>query len=254
MLDRLEDAFRRINQFTTDASHELRTPLTIIDIIAKERLAQSQTPKEYQQALAVIQAENDHMIRMVKRLLTLSRADNRQLRLYKEVVDLSDITLDAVERLFLLAKKQGIVLSVNALPELIMSGDRVYLTSMLTNLIENAIKYTSGVGDTVHIETGITHAEQGKKSWIRVEDNGPGIATEHLPYLFDRFYRVDKARSRRSEDEAGEMSEASGCGLGLSIVAWVAQAHGGDIHVQSEVGRGSVFEICFPLHKQCSGE
>ena len=118
---------------------------------------------------------------------------------------------------------------------------------MLMNLLENAIKYSSGIGTWVHVELASEH-----EHWavLRVQDDGAGIADEHLPYLFDRFYRVDKARARpqreQTETPADEESPG-GTGLGLAIVQWIVQAHGGEIHVESQTGKGSVFEVRLPL-------
>jgi len=131
------------------------------------------------------------------------------------------------------------------LPEVRVHGDRQYLEQMIANLVENGIKYASGPGKSVRVETGY----QASGAWVRVSDNGPGITAEHLPHLFDRFYRVDEARSRQKDfaDGAGRDTIAlSGSGLGLSIVKWIAQAHGGDVRVESEPGIGSTFEVILP--------
>jgi signal transduction histidine kinase len=131
------------------------------------------------------------------------------------------------------------------LPELSVSGDPQYLSRMLINVIENGIKYTSGIGTRVHVELACEHED-----WVvlRVQDDGPGIAEEHLPFLFERFYRVDKARSRRSEqvDAPSRAQEPGGTGLGLAIVHWIVQAHGGELRVESQPGSGSTFEVQLP--------
>jgi len=242
MLERLDAAFKRQTQFTADASHELRTPLTIIDLEINRALTQSSSPKEYQQILEVIHSENGQMVAIINSLLLLARADSGQIPLAPREVDLSDIALASVERLLPLAHQNSITLSTGELPELLIQGDPHYLHSMLTNLIENAIKYTRGTGQHVHIEL----VEQANK-WgcIRIQDDGPGITAEHLPYLFDRFYRVDKARSHN-----GGKEEASGSGLGLSIVQCIAKAHGGDVQIESQPGKGATFEVRLPLLKK----
>jgi signal transduction histidine kinase len=245
MLARLQAAFDRQRQFTADASHELRTPLTIVGLESSRALEAHRSPQEYGRALQVIQSENEFMTRLVNDLLTLARMDAGQTVLKLEEVDLSDIALEAVERLAPLAVRKNVELSTGELPELPVKGDRQYLLQMVTNLVENAIKYSQGDGQHVHVETG----RRETQAWLRVEDNGPGIAPEHLLHIFERFYRVDKARSR--DLEGGETSdgsrESSGSGLGLSIVQWIAQAHGGKVSLQSEVGKGSVFEVSLPL-------
>jgi signal transduction histidine kinase len=249
MLVRLEAAFKRQTQFTADASHELRTPLTIIDLDIHRALTQVHTPEEYQQILEQIQAENEHMTAIVNNLLTLARADTGQLVLQWQEVDLSDLALASVERLLSFAQQNHVSLSTGELPELSVSGDPQYLSRMLINLIENGIKYTSGIGTRVHVELACEHED-----WVmlRVQDNGPGIAEEHLPFLFERFYRVDKARSRRSEqvDAPSGAQEPGGTGLGLAIVHWIVQAHGGELRVESQPGSGSTFEVQLPRLQQ----
>jgi signal transduction histidine kinase len=250
MLARLEAAFKRQTQFAADASHELRTPLTIIDLEVNRALTQLQTPEEYRQVLEQIQSENEHMSYIVNSLLTLARADTGQIVLHQEEVDLSDIALACVERLLALARQSQITISTGELPELLVSGDPQYLSRMLTNLIENAIKYTSGIGTHVHVDLACEHDQWGV---IRVQDDGPGIAEEHLPFLFDRFYRVDKARSHNPKEpsETKPVREApGGTGLGLAITQWIVQAHAGSIHVESKIGAGSLFAVRLPLLKQ----
>jgi two-component system sensor histidine kinase ResE len=111
---------------------------------------------------------------------------------------------------------------------------------MVSNLVENAIKYVTGQDKKVSIETGLT----AETAWVRVSDNGSGIAPEHLPHLFDRFYRIDQARTRGAEDSAGP-NPPGGSGLGLSIVQWIVQSHGGEIKVESQIGVGTTFVASF---------
>ena len=237
MLDRLQTAFTRQQQFTADASHELRTPLTIIDLEVDRALAQPRTPAEYAQALLTIGAENDHMSRLVNNLLILARADAGQAVLNREPLDLSEVAMDVIERLAPLAQQNRLELVVGDLPELTVCGDRLYLAQMLTNLIENAIKYTSGIGRHVWIDA------EGRAEWgvVHVRDDGPGISAQHLPHIFDRFYRADPARSTVDDSPDGSR-------LGLSIVQWVAHAHGGTVNVHSATGCGASFEVRLPLN------
>ncbi len=201
---------------------------------------------------------------IVNSLLLLARADTGQMTLNVQDVDLSDVTLACVERLLSLARQQQITLATGALPELLVRGDPQYLGQMLTNIIENGVKYTSGKGTRVFVELA---GEQGKYGVVRVQDDGPGISDEHLPYLFERFYRVDKARStpttrqkvgaslrgdatgstQSSQGTSEKHKEPGGAGLGLSIAQWIAQAHGGEIRVESAIGEGALFEIRLPL-------
>jgi heavy metal sensor kinase len=239
MLERLEAAFERQRQFVSDASHELRTPLTIINLETSRALASRRTPQEYERALGVIHHENEFMTRMVNDLLTLARIDAGQAIIQKTPLDLSDIVFDAVERLMPLADHNGVHIESGDLPEVRILGDRQYLLQMASNLIENAIKYTTGE-KRVQVETGLN----GSEAWFRVENTGSGIAPEHIPHLFDRFYRVDESRSRGDDDEN---PSPGGSGLGLSITHWIVKAHGGDIRVESRLGESTTFEVRFSI-------
>ena len=249
MLSRLQAAFDRQRQFTADASHELRTPLTIVGLEADQALSRHRSSEDYERAFMVIKSENEFMARLVNDLLTLARMDAGQTQLRMEPLDLSDIALDVVERLSSLAKRSDVAIDLGELPEVSIKGDRQYLNQMLTNLVENAIKYAGGRGHRVRVETGSRSNATGAFGWVRVEDDGPGIPAEHLHHLFDRFYRVDKARARQQDEnpQTDEEKAPDGSGLGLSIVQWIAQAHSGKVDVHSEPGKGSCFEVELPL-------
>ena len=188
------------------------------------------------------------MAAIVSSLLLLARADTGQMMLDMQEVDLSDIALACVERLLPLAQRSQITLASGDLPELLVRGDPQYLGQMFTNLIENAIKYSSGIGKRVFVELS---CEQERWGIVRVQDDGPGISDEYLPYLFERFYRVDKARShkqkRPAQSSISSNEEPGGNGLGLSIVQWIVQGHGREIRVESKMGVGSLFELRLPL-------
>jgi signal transduction histidine kinase len=246
MLERLQAAFDRQRQFTADASHELRTPLTIVHLEASRALEHRRSNEEYTRALNVIKSENETMTNLVNDLLILARMDAGQATMKAEELDLSDISLEAVERLAPLAKQKGVQLVTGDLPEVLVTGDRQYLGQMITNLVENGIKYSSSDHNRVMVETGILVKESHPQGWVRIEDNGPGIAPQHIPHIFDRFYRADQARSQNNDAEDSE-NRTSGSGLGLSIVAWIVKAHQGEINVSSEVGKGSTFEVRLPL-------
>jgi signal transduction histidine kinase len=174
------------------------------------------------------------------------------VKLKREALDLSDMALDAIERFAPLAAHKGVTLQAGELPELPIQGDRQYLGQMISNLVDNAIKYSAPAGAAsggqeaaaarVIVET--LRGADGA-ACLRVIDNGPGIPPEHLPHLFDRFYRVDTARSHNPDDNSGESDQQAipGSGLGLSIVQWIAQMHGGSVTVESEVGKGSTFTV-----------
>ncbi len=252
MLARLEAAFTRQRQFTADASHELRTPLTVVSLEVNRALTERRTPEEYERVLWVVQAESAYMSRLVGNLLLLARADAGQAALTVARLDLSGIALEVAERLASLATEQGVRLVVGELPEVPVQGDRDSLGQMVTNLVENAIKYTAGTGTYVHVEAGISaDRHEPSTAWMRVSDDGPGIAPAHLPMLFDRFYREDAARRRSPMEDTASVPRdgtgAGGHGLGLAIARWVAQAHGGDILVHSTPGHGATFEVRLPL-------
>lgn len=235
MLARLQAAFDRQRQFVADASHELRTPLTIVKLEASRALQSKRTPQDYQRALGVIHSENEFMAHLVNDLLVLARLDAGQSTVQREPLDLSDVALDAAERLTPLAEQNSVKIETGELPEVPLEGDRQLLLQMFSNLIENAIKHTAGDERCVKVETGADE----ESVWARVSDNGEGIPPEHLPHIFDRFYQVDKARTH--DAEAGY----TGSGLGLSIVQSIVQMHGGDVRVESTPGQGTTFEIRF---------
>jgi two-component system OmpR family sensor kinase len=241
MLDRLEGAFARQQQFTADASHELRTPLSIVNTEVERVLQRPHSAQEYLQVLAIVHQENQRMTRLVGDLLILARADQGQAVLKRERVDLSEIVVDAAEDLSNLAEQQGIEIHLSGLDELVVWGDRLYLTQLCSNLLENAIKYSAGVGKQVEVKLD---REPGHAR-LQIIDEGPGIEASHLPHLFERFYRADQSRTHTRPTE--NVSHPSGSGLGLSIARWIVEEHGGSIQVQSSPGKGSVFEVRFPL-------
>ena len=249
MLDRLEDAFERQRQFTADASHELRTPLTIVNLEVNRILEDPATKPHLRKSLSVIRDENERMTHLVNNLLVLARADAGNSRIKPELLDLSELTLDVVEHLIPLSQRNSVAISTGEMHPVPVHGDRFYLSQMITNLITNAIKYGAGEKGIVGIETGSRGADSQRWGWLRVEDHGPGISEDHLPHLFDRFYRADSARSG---DQDGE-EPSDGHGLGLSIVQWVARAHGGEVQVSSQIGHGTVFEVSLPVVDNSSG-
>ncbi len=242
MLDRLQAAFERQRQFTSDASHELRTPLTIIELEANRALERPRSSAEYREALATIQSENEWMSQLVNELLTLARLDAGRTNMHLEPVALNELAVEVVERLKPLAEEQRVKLQTGTLAQSVVQADRAYLTHVLVNLIENGINYAGG---EVTLSTGQEVQAGQPWAWVRVSDNGPGISEEHLPHLFDRFYRVDEARSH--DDESENASEgASGSGLGLAIVQSIVEAQGGRVEVHSQPGEGATFTVWLP--------
>jgi signal transduction histidine kinase len=251
MLDRLQAAFDRQRQFAADASHELRTPLSIIELESNRALDRPRPEGELKKSLKIIQGENEEMTRLVSQLLTLARMDAPQPVLHNEPIDLAELAADVTDRLAALAREKGVMLLAGDLGEALVSADRGYLSQMLMNLVENGIKYHGGDQPRVQVDTGRVRSGDHDLAWVKVSDNGPGIPPEHIPHLFDRFYRVDKARTRSYEDSG---SDSSGSGLGLAIVQSIVQACGGSIEVQSVEGQGTTFQVFFPALPSPSGD
>ncbi len=234
MIERLENSFKQIQQFTADASHELKTPLTILKGEAELALRKERKPEEYRQYLESSLEEINRLSRLVQDLLILSKADMGRLTLHREPVDLVALADSCCDQCKFLGEEKEIQIVFRKSPNVWVVGDRYRLKQMFYNLIENAIKY-SNVGKRVEIEV----KRNGSYARVSVRDEGVGIAEGDLPFIFDRFYRVDKSRSR----------EAGGTGLGLSICKWIAEAHGGRITVESVVDQGSCFTVWLPLHQ-----
>ena len=231
LLDRLETTHRSQQQFVADASHELRTPLTILLGEIEVALRRPRSPEEYTDVLQSSREEIERVSRLADNLLTLAHADAGDVLVRREPVDVAAVTRDVCHRLAPLSEQRKVPLVCEAPDAAIVSGDAIALERVIFNLAENALRYTPpGEGATVRVKAPDSEVV------VEVADHGSGIAAEHLPHLFERFYRVDKARSR----------EFGGAGLGLSIVKTLAEAHGGSVEVRSEVGRGSTFIVRLP--------
>ena len=231
MLERLDRAFRRQRQFTADGSHELRTPLTMLASQIDVALERKRTVADYEELLRSLRDDAARMTQLVGELLTLARADAGQQLLNREQLDLGELVSGVVQAMQSLALQREVQLTEQAQPHVAVSGDQTRLSQLLINLVDNALRYTSAGGNV-----RVTVAERAGWAELRVEDTGVGIAAEHLPHLFQRFYRADPARARTD----------GGAGLGLAIAQWIAEAHGGQISVDSEFGRGSTFTVRLP--------
>ncbi len=240
MIEALDQAFTRQRRFVADASHELRTPVAAIRSKTDLALRQAVLPQEYANILRPINTEAERLGRLISDLLALARGDEGQTRLDQEPLRLdlmAEVVMATAEPL---AAERNITLRIHAPEPVIVYGDEVRLIQVLMNLLDNAIRYTlSGGCVLVSVERGRDVVA------LRVHDTGIGIAAEHLPHLFERFYRVDPARTRM---------EGGGSGLGLSIVEWVVQKHGGAVAVESQVGQGSIFTVSLPLGEMKSIE
>lgn len=227
MLGRLENAFLRERRFTSDASHELRTPLAAMQAILSVTRQRRRSPDEYEQALDDLSEETDRLRSLTETLLALARADLHPLEL-KETVDLSTLIDNVSESLRPLAEAKGLALACETADSLTVRGDSEGLIRLFVNLLDNAIKYTE------HGIVTVSAYRQGTNVCIEVSDTGIGIPPEHLPRIFERFYRVEQARTRR------------GAGLGLSIALQIVQTHGGIIDARSKPGTGTIFLIRLP--------
>ncbi len=232
MLDRLDQAFERQRQFTADASHELHTPLAIISAQAEEALRRPEDTAVVRGALETIRQQVRRMGKLTSQLLTLARADAApEGPSERERLDLASLATDVVDEMREFAGQKGTDLAVTAGVPVWVLGDQTGLTELFVNLIDNAIRYTPP-GGRVSVDVG----RRGADAVVSVADTGPGIPPEDLPRLFERFYRVDKARSHAQ----------GGTGLGLAIARTVARAHGGDIEVASRPGQGATFTVHLP--------
>jgi len=227
MLDRIQESFIREKRFITDASHELRTPVSVI-LACAESLAQ-EVPQESEAMKSVhaILLESSRMQRIITQLLTITRSEGTNYSIERAAVDMNEIARSVSEQMEPLAQERGITIGVETTFNGTVTGDQSLLTQMMINLVDNAIRYGKDGG---WIDISVAGTEGGQCR-IVVADNGIGIAAQHLPHIFKRFYRADPARDR------------TGTGLGLSIVSWIVQMHGGTIEARSEEGAGCVFMI-----------
>ncbi len=229
-LARLERSFGELRRFTADASHEIRTPLTALRSVGEVGLRGARTADDYREVIGTMLEEVDRLSRLADELLTLSRAEAGQARLRMEAVDLCAVGAEVVDRLSVLAEERGQKLECRLEEPVLVRGDRLALRQALMNLVDNAIKYAPD-GSRVLVAAG----KRAGRAFIEVQDEGPGIAAEHRTLVFERFYRVDSGRSR----------EMGGTGLGLSLVKWTTEAHGGRVELDTGES-GSTFRLILP--------
>lgn len=230
----VEQSFLRLKQFTADASHELRTPLTVIKTSVEVMMNHPERvhPKDAKK-LAAISSATAQMNRLVEDLLFLARTDTSVPTARREWtrVALDEVLKDLVDFLDPSAQTQGVTLVTQGIVPMTLVGDAMQLARLFSNLLRNAVAYTPS-GGTVTLSVARTN----QVTIISVEDTGIGISKEQIPYIFNRFYRVDKHRARRQ----------GGLGLGLAIAQSIAQLHKGKITIQSQVGVGSCFRVHLP--------
>jgi len=236
MLARIEGAFLRITQFTADASHELRTPISLIRTEAEIVLRKSRRDAEYREALRHILLEAERTSSLIEELLSLARADSGRESLHLAPVDLRAAMVETAREWRQLLETRGLQFTEEfANCELPVLGDRSAMQRLLAILLDNAVKYTPPPG-AIELRLEI----RDESAVITVRDSGIGIAQADQRKIFERFYRVDKARSR----------ELGGVGIGLAIAEWIVEQHRGSIALQSSIGNGSSFTVFFPLQSK----
>jgi len=237
MFERLEASFTQMTRFTADASHELRTPLTVIrgnlELLLHQGKALPHKPSsEVSEILSQTLEETERLSQIVGQLMELAQLDSGEVKLEREVFNLTELVAGAVDQLQLLADDKQIQLHTELASPIAFKGDRYRVKQVLLNLIDNSIKYCPA-GSQVCIRL----FSNSRAAVLEVSDNGPGLETDSLRHVFDRFYRVEKARSR----------ELGGSGLGLAICKSICEAHDGRIEVESRPGEGSTFRVLLPL-------
>jgi heavy metal sensor kinase len=230
-LGRLQRSFEQLRRFTADASHELRTPLTAMKTVGEVGLGERREDGYYREVIGSMLEEVDRLTHLVDGLLTLSRADGGTVRLDRAPEDLGDIARDVAGQLGVLAEEKRQRLVVESGEHAVARVDRALLRQALINLVDNAIKYSPKGGE---VRIVVRDGAQGPS--VEVSDTGPGIPPEHRARVFDRFYRIDRGRSR----------ELGGTGLGLSIARWAVEANGGRLELASADHPGCTFRASFP--------
>jgi heavy metal sensor kinase len=233
MFERLQRAFESQRRFVGDAAHELKTPLTAMKGNMEVGLQRERSTEEYRDLLSTSLGQVERLVRLVKSLLTLTQFSGEHLPIDLKPVLMEPLIKELVSELSILAEDKGCLFTshIQEVPKVL--GDAGQLKQLVINLLDNAIRHTPQGGSVT-----VTLQSSADKVRLTVEDTGSGIATEHLPHIFERFYRADPARDR----------ESGGTGLGLAIAKEIALAHNGIINVQSEVGKGSVFTVSLPTY------
>lgn len=243
MMERLEQSFNQVRQFSMDVSHELRTPLTVIRGHLEVALMTAKTPEQYQDSIHTALQDVDRLTRIVRALLQLSQAESGQLALQHQPVNLVALVEELREPFEMTGEDREIRLQIDLPAAAIVQGDRIQLERLITNLVTNAIKYSSPGGLVT-----VTLRPSADAVLLLVEDHGIGIPDADIPHIFDRFYRVRNREPHPTPEpvSAAESEAETGLGLGLSFVAWIVKAHGGSIQVESVVGQGSRFIVSLP--------
>jgi len=232
MISRLEDAMAHNHRFSADASHELRTPLTIIRGELEQAIQEPGLSSSAVDSIGSALEEIERMSQIVQSLMATAYLDSGGEQMDREPTDLGKLVGSAIDQMQLLAEERHVSLVGSTRDLVVVNGNPTRLKQIVVNLIDNAMKYNHP-GGTVSVSVYV----QQDRALLCVTDNGLGIPTDSVPFIFDRFYRTDKARSRST----------GGIGIGLSIVKAICNAHNAEIHVQSREGKGSTFTVSFPL-------
>ena len=232
MIGRLDKAFQRQKQFTSDASHDLRAPLAVIEAESSLALQKERPSSDYRQSLETISQESRQMSSLIDQLLSLARADAGKEQWNCTKIHLSKLVSDLGSDAEVLCQEKGLSFQLGQTQDLVVKGDEARLRQLFMNLLDNAIRYTPTPGTV-----SVSIRRQGQMAVVAVMDTGIGIPAEDIPFIFERFYRVDKSRSRAE----------GGSGLGLAICQRIAEVHGAKIEVESHVGAGSTFSVWLPL-------
>lgn len=235
MLERIDESFKSLSTFVSDASHEMRTPVAIIKGESEIALSRDRDAEEYRESLATIHDEANRLATMLEDMLALARADAGQRRISAREFYLNDLAEECCRTIRESAEKKKITVALETGEDISMSGDEGMVRRLITNLLDNAVKYTPENGGI-----SMNIALENKNVKIIVTDSGVGISEDDAVRVFERFYRVDKARPHAD----------GGSGLGLAIVKLIVEAHGGEIRLDSKPGSGSVFTVTLPQKQQ----
>ena len=238
LLERLQESFEKLQRFTSDVSHELRTPLAAVRSVGEVGLQQEHDAEKYRDIIGSMLEEVAKLTAMIDTLLTIAHADSGAIQLQQTPFALMDLVQEAVAVVGVLAEDKEQTISVTGDQRALVCADRAFLRMALVNLLDNAVKY-SPAGSSIHVSLHIVGSDTGPAQFVElaIQDEGPGIPEGAQQRVFDRFYRLDEARSR----------DSGGFGLGLPIAKWAVEAHGGTISVKTSSPTGAIFCIKLPV-------
>ncbi len=231
MLDRLGASFERLQRFSADIAHELRTPVNNISGELQVALGKDRESQFYKDTMGSCLEECSRISRVMDSLLFLAHAENPRMEITKEAINLKRELQGAIDFYEPIATDNGIECLLDVDSSLELVAERTLFQRAVGNILSNALKKTAGPGFI-----GVTARQNDGEIEIEISDTGEGIAAEHLPHVFDRFYRVDASRS----------ADSGGSGLGLAIVKSIAHIHGGEVRIQSQLGKGTAVFLHFP--------